>query len=149
MSRADGYMHRAYVDFFRDWRAGSTAAQRRMAFTRTVPGTMPVTHRLLPIFGAGSGTLGEDIGSLGEDLVAVSLVTDPFGDFEPAMLRTAFPDRCFPFKEHLVADLSVSRITAISSQHRREARRALRHFGVELCTVHLSFSMTGCAYIRS
>jgi hypothetical protein len=58
----------------------------------------------------------------------------PFGNFDPEMLRHAFPDRFIPFKEHFVADLSVSRNAAIASHHRHEARRVLRHLRVEVCT---------------
>ena len=137
-----GYMHPAYVDSFRDW--GEPVALPRSGgwlLSRTVPGSdARDAIGCYPVFSCQNwNRLGEDISSLGEDLVAVSLVTDPFGDFEPTTLHTAFPDRCLPFKEHFVADLSKSRSAAISRHHRREAHRALRHFRIEVCASPADF----------
>ena len=137
-----GYLHPAYAASFCDW--GQPLSLPRSGgwlVARTIPGTdARDAMGCYPIFACRCWEgLGEDISSLAQDFVAVSLVTDPFGDFEPQMLQRVFPDRCVPFKEHLVADLSVSRELAVASHHRRNALRALRHFRVDLCTRPLDF----------
>jgi hypothetical protein len=74
-----------------------------------------------------------DLENIGDSLVCVSLVTDPFGEFAPADLKTSFPDVAIPFKEHFVVDLSRSLDTLVNSHHRRNARKALREMRVEEC----------------
>jgi hypothetical protein len=76
--------------------------------------------------------LEADLAQLDDELVAVSLVTDPFGDFEPESLVAAFPDLMEPFKEHHVVDLSEADGSTVKKQHRYYARRALKSVDVEL-----------------
>src|SRR5215510_12316622 len=52
--------------------------------------------------------LRDDLETLGDDLVSLAVVADPFGEHDPAYLRTCFPDVVVPFKEHLVVDLARS-----------------------------------------
>ena len=44
--------------------------------------------------------LGEDIEALGDDLVSISMVLDPFAAWDPSRLQQWFPDVCIPFKQH-------------------------------------------------
>ena len=44
-----------------------------------------------------------DLESIGDDLISLALVTDPFGDYDSAYLRTA-SDLVIPFKEHYIVD---------------------------------------------
>jgi hypothetical protein len=76
--------------------------------------------------------LAADLEEAGRDLVALSLVTDPFCDFggEEA-LREVFPDLARPYKEHFVVDLAVPLGDHLSDHHRRNARRALQLLTVE------------------
>jgi hypothetical protein len=69
--------------------------------------------------------LADDLESLGTDLVSVTIVADPFGGHDPALLRDAFPDVCVPFKEHFVTDLARPVAEVAASHHERNARRAL------------------------
>ena len=73
-----------------------------------------------------------DIENLGEELVSLTLVTDPFGEYDEPYLRRCFPDLVSPFKEHFVIDLEKPRDTGVSRRHRKEARRALRHVSVQV-----------------
>jgi hypothetical protein len=66
----------------------------------------------------------------GDDLVSVTLVTEPFGEYDEAYLRRCFPALVRPFKEHYVVDLGRPRV---SKHHRYYARRALREVTVEVC----------------
>lgn len=55
-------------------------------------------------------TTKNDLDAIGDDLVCLSLVTDPFGEHDTDYLRQCFPDVVVPFKEHAVVDLSQSPI---------------------------------------
>jgi hypothetical protein len=68
-----------------------------------------------------------------EDLVALSIVTDPFGTYTIDELQHCFPDRCFPFKDHFTIDLEQPIDRFVESHHRRYARKALEHICVEQC----------------
>lgn len=77
--------------------------------------------------------LREDLDTIGKDLVSLSLVTDPFGDYDAGYLRICFPDVAVIFKQHFVTDLSRRQESFVNSHHRRNARRALREMSVEKC----------------
>jgi len=77
--------------------------------------------------------LRDDLETLGDDLVSLAVVADPFGEHDPAYLRTCFPDVVVPFKEHLVVDLARSPGTFVDAHHRRNARKALETLAVERC----------------
>jgi hypothetical protein len=68
-----------------------------------------------------------------DELVSVALVTDPFGDFDQALLRRAFHDVVTPFKAHFVTDLRRPFAEIVSRHHRYYARKALERVSVERC----------------
>jgi len=74
-----------------------------------------------------------DLKSIGESLVSLSVVTDPFGEYDLHSLRDCFPEVASPFKEHFVVDLSHDPISFVHPHHRRNARKALQEMRVELC----------------
>ena len=74
-----------------------------------------------------------DLEALGDDLVSLAIVADPFGEHDPAYLRACFPDRVVPFKEHMVLDLSRSPERFVDAHHRRNARKSLACLTVERC----------------
>ncbi len=75
--------------------------------------------------------LREDIDNLGDDLVSLSMVPDPFGEYNEAYLHECFRDVVVPFKEHYVIDLKRPRNEVVSKHHRYYARKALRQLSVE------------------
>lgn len=79
-------------------------------------------------------SLRDDLDALTGELVALSLVADPFGDFTPGYLRECFNAKASPFKEHFVVDLSRSMSTSIASHHRRYAKKGLRELVIERTT---------------
>lgn len=83
--------------------------------------------------------LNVDMENIGDSLVCVSLVTDPFGEYAPADLKACFPDVAFPYKEHFVVDLSRSPDEFVNSHHRRNARKALREIRIEECKSPIDF----------
>jgi hypothetical protein len=68
-----------------------------------------------------------------DDLVCVSLVTDPFGDYDETILEQAFRDVVVPFKAHFVTDLRRPFSDIVSRHHRYYARKALERVAVERC----------------
>ncbi len=83
--------------------------------------------------------LEADLSALPTRLIAVTLVTDPFGDHTPALLARSFPDRCVPYKEHHVTDLSQTDDAIISAHHRRNVRRATAAVAIEPCSAPDAF----------
>lgn len=87
-----------------------------------------------PLFACRSWQdLVADIEDLEDELVSISLVTVPFGEFTPELLGDCFPDIAIPYKEHFVIDLSSPPAEIISRQHRRYARKGLDLLQVERC----------------
>jgi hypothetical protein len=83
--------------------------------------------------------LGVDLQNIGEDLICLSLVTDPFGEYDVTFLRECFPDVTMAFKEHFIVDLSRPLDSFVHSHHRRNARRALSELQVEQCASPIDF----------
>jgi hypothetical protein len=75
--------------------------------------------------------LGDDLEEAGRELVSVVAVTDPFADVDPSTLARWFGDRMIAFKSHRVVDLKAPPESAVSTNHRRNARRALEEVSVE------------------
>lgn len=68
-----------------------------------------------------------------EGLVSLSLVTDPFGNYDSSVLQRCFPDLVSPFKQHFLVELNRPYETFVNSHHRRNARKALSRVTVEDC----------------
>jgi hypothetical protein len=77
--------------------------------------------------------LHTDLEGIGNNLVSLSLVTDPFGEYDARNLRRCFRDVVIPFKEHFVVDLRRPINDIVSRHHRKYVRRALRKVYVEKC----------------
>jgi hypothetical protein len=75
--------------------------------------------------------LSADIAEL-RGIVCLSLVTDPFGNYDESLIRQVFPHHCAPFKNHHVVDLRVPRDLAVSKHHCRNAGRALAQMEVSV-----------------
>ncbi len=78
--------------------------------------------------------LKADLDELGPPLVSLSVVTDPFGNYNPAYLRRCFGDVVIPFKEHFVVELKSPVDSFVCEHHKRNARKGLRHLYIEKCT---------------
>lgn len=85
-----------------------------------------------PLFACGDWSgLPEDLAGI-DDLVSLTVVSDPFGDYDAGLLTRAFPDLVRPFKQHFVADLTRPIGGIASAHHRRNARRARASLVVEV-----------------
>jgi RimJ/RimL family protein N-acetyltransferase len=76
--------------------------------------------------------LATDLEDLGEELVSVALVADPFGDFDRTLLEECF-DIALPFKEHFIADLREPPESIASKHHHKYALKALEETEVRVC----------------
>jgi hypothetical protein len=75
--------------------------------------------------------LAADISALGEEVVTLSVVTDPFGSYDENLLRSCF-HVVRPFKSHFVTDFQHPLNSFLSRHHRRHARNALSEMTVEI-----------------
>lgn len=83
--------------------------------------------------------LHRDLTSIGDELVSLAVVTDPFGEYDPAYLEECFPDVTIPFKEHFVVDLTRPPDTFVNPHHRRNTRKAFAEVTVEECINPIDF----------
>lgn len=134
-SAHSGYADGAYAQSLSEWgeprrlpRSGGTILVRAVPDSPLVDGMGPY-----PLFACRDWEgLGADVDELAGELVTLTLVTDPFANASPDRLAEWFPDRCLPFKDHQVVDLSRPPLESASSHHRRDASRALRRAEVQL-----------------
>jgi Acetyltransferase (GNAT) domain len=130
-----GYMHSRYAESLGEVgipyelaRCGGWMLQRPMPNVPYYDGM-----GCYPLFACQEWSqLHADLEDLRDNIVSLSLVTDPFGEYDTVYLRECF-DLLFPFKEHFVTDLDRTMDTFVSSHHRRYARKAFRVVYVERC----------------
>ena len=71
--------------------------------------------------------------------ISISLVTDPFGNYDMKYLKQCFETIVIPFKEHFVVDLHRPTHTFVCNHHRRYARKALQNLYIERCEQPIQF----------
>ena len=74
-----------------------------------------------------------DFESMGDDLVSLSMIPDPFGDYDVAYLRESFKDLVIPFKQHYVIDMERPVEDIVSRHHRTAIRKAQGKIETEVC----------------
>ena len=131
-----GYLHRGYAQSL------ATFGSPRMlsksggwVLKRKIPG-YPYYDAIgcYPLFFCQDWSqLRFDLANLQSELVSVTLVADPFGEYELGQLQNCF-ELVVPFKEHFVIDLDVPLSKLGSKHHRYYARRASRQVLVEVCS---------------
>jgi hypothetical protein len=131
-----GYQHRSYADSLKEF-----GTLRELPFCggwileRSIPGTSHTDAMgCYPIFCCRDWSkLGQDLDQIGDELVSVTMVADPFGEYDPSFLKECFRDHVVPFKQHFVVDLKIPFETHVSAHHRRNAKKALQELEVEIC----------------
>jgi GNAT acetyltransferase-like protein len=137
-----GYLHRAYVESLREF---GTPLQLPHSGGWLLSRQIPQTDErdamgCYPLFACREWSqVHEDLKELSNELISISLVTDPFGDFDTDHLHQCFPDVMKPFKEHFVTDLEQPVESFVHPHHLRNARKALQHVRVERCIEPLDF----------
>lgn len=75
--------------------------------------------------------LSEDLNNLKSDLVSISLVIGPLMQFPIEIYKDCF-DSFYAYKDHYLLDLSLPLGTVVSSNRRKDARRALQKLTVDI-----------------
>lgn len=103
------------------------------ALRRTIPGTaLSDAMGCYPLFSCRDwSTLPDDLDDLPDDLVSLTLVTDPFAAPSGDELRDVF-DVVLPYKHHFLIDLDRPAETVVARHQRKAARKALRSLTIEV-----------------
>ena len=131
-----GYMHAGYAQALAEFGTPRELPQSRgWILECPIPGFHDHDARgCYPLFACQDWSqLHIDLENLGTRLVSLALVTDPFGEYNPAYLHQCFRDVVFPYKEHHVIDLERPMRSFVSRHHARNVRKALQAIDVERC----------------
>jgi len=136
----EGYLHRTYAESLLEF--GAPLALERCGgwlLKRAIPqADVYDAMGCYPLFACKDWSrLHLDLAQLQDELISVSLVTDPFGEFDSEYLRECFPDVFKPFKQHFVIDLEQP--LEVHPHHLRNVRKASPVVQVERCIQPLEF----------
>jgi len=134
-----GYSHPGYACSLAEF-----GTPRRLArcggwiLERPVPGsTWRDAMGCYPLFTCNDWAhLQSDLDAIGSELVSLSMVTDPFGNYDLDLLRDCF-DLVIPFKKHFARELN--KPLKLSRHHLRYSRKALANVVVEICEEPIRF----------
>lgn len=65
-----------------------------------------------------------DMENLKEEIISLSIVTDPFGQYDKSLLEDTFHDQCYAYKEHYIIDLHKKPSQFISAHHQKNIKIA-------------------------
>jgi hypothetical protein len=131
-----GYMHFGYAESLAEFGVPRELPRcEGWILERQIPGfTYRDAMGCYPLFCCRDWSqLYADLEDLDDELVSLALVTDPFGDYDPAYLRRCFRDVVIPFKKHFVVDLHRPMTDIVSKNRRKKARKVLKEVCVEEC----------------
>ena len=80
-----------------------------------------------------------DFADISGEIVSISLVADPFGNYTAPLLQECF-DKVLTFKEHFIVDLDIPSKDVVTKHHRYYARKSLRGLTVECVTDPVQFT---------
>jgi hypothetical protein len=131
-----GYLHKDYANSLSEF--GSLIELPRShgwILRRQIPGISYCDAMgCYPLFACLDWSqLHADLEDLKNDLICLSVVTDPFSDCDETYLHRCFQDVVMPFKKHYVIDLSRPMDTYLSDHHQRYSNKALQVVSVEKC----------------
>ena len=131
----NGYLHHDYADALSEFgRPIALNKSKGWLLKRQIPFT-PFYDSMgcYPLFACQDWpSLDADFQELEPELVCLSAVTDPFGDYDEDCLRHCFKDVIRPFKQHYVINLIVPLKSYVRDQHQRYAKRALQNVQIDL-----------------
>src|SRR5450759_1275746 len=130
-----GYLHPLYAESLSEFgRLRFMPGSGGWILERAIPGYEACDAMgCYPIFVCRDwGQLSDDLAGVGNDLVSLAIVTDPFGNYTLADLQACFTT-VVPFKGHHVIDLSQSGHAQVSKHHRYYAKKSLERVSEETC----------------
>ena len=131
-----GYLHAGYADSLSEFGSPRPlVASGGWILERDIPGTdARDAMGCYPIFSCRDWSLiRDDLEQIGNRLVSLVLVADPFGNHSKDLLCRTFKDLVIPFKEHFITDVERSPASFVSKHHQYYARKALEEVNVERC----------------
>jgi hypothetical protein len=137
-----GYAHPAYAQSLSEYGVPLELPQSGgWLIKRQIPHTnFSDAMGCYPLFACQNWSgLKADLEQVANDLISVSLVTDPFGDFDISLLDECFPDVMKLFKQHLVVDLEQPLESFVHPHHLRNARKAQQKVEITTCTEPIEF----------
>ncbi len=137
-----GYSHQEYTHSLKEF--GSPIKLKRCdgwILKRQIPGfSYYDAMGCYPLFACRNWSqLHADLEDLDNELICLSIVTDPLGDYNETYLRQCFHDVVIPFKNHFIIDLNRPMKTYVSDHHQRYSRKALQNVYVEKCKTPREF----------
>ena len=137
-----GYLHSDYVDALSEFGTprelsycGGWILQRPIPDFRYKDAMGPY-----PLFCCHDWShLHADVDKIKNDLVSLSLVTDPFGNYDRKYLQQCFKDVVIPFKTHFIIDLAQSPDDFVCNHHQRNIIKANDEVVVEKCAEPIEF----------
>jgi hypothetical protein len=116
------------------------SASQGSLLKRPIPGTSYEDGMgCYPIFVCKNWSkLGADLEHISSQLISVSMVTDPFGNYDHEDLNDIF-DFVLPYKKHFVVDLHRHPEEFVAKHHQRNARKAEQNIRIETCEEPLAF----------
>jgi hypothetical protein len=133
---AGAYLHPSYVQSLQEWgRPRALPQSGGWILERNIPET-PYIDAIgcYPLFMCQHWNgLDKDLLDLGDELVSLAVVTDPFGAYKQEDLLKSF-DKVIRFKEHFVADLELPINEIVSRHHRYYSRKCLELVKIETST---------------
>ncbi len=137
-----GYLHPMYAQSLIEYGAPlELPFSKGWILKRSIPGTNQFDGMgCYPIFACQDwSALGTDLDQVADQLISLSLVTDPFGSYNRQDLAKLFTDIANPYKEHFVVDLHRRPEDFVAAHHQRNAHKALRTVNVEICTEPIKY----------
>jgi hypothetical protein len=131
-----GYLHPGYAESLSEFGAPRELPRcGGWILERQIPGVSDYDAMgCYPLFVCQDWSqLYADLEEIGEKLVSLALVADPFGDYDAAYLYRCFRDVVIPFKKHYIVDLQRPLNEIGGKRHRKHARRAFRTVQVQVC----------------
>lgn len=84
------------------------------------------------------GNLNSDFEKL-HNLASITVVTDPFGNYDMDTMKCCFKNLVVPFKTHFVIDLNRYDVNDISQHHKRNIKGSKQYINVEHCPEPVNF----------
>ena len=131
-----GYLHPLYPQSLIEFgEPVELPASEGWILKRPIPGTSLFDGMgCYPIFVCKRwSNLESDFDQIGGQLVSLSMVTDPFGNYTHEELLRYFKDIANPYKEHFVVDLQQNPKEFVAAHHQRNARKSMKSVKVEIC----------------
>ena len=131
-----GYLHSAYTRSLSEFgEQVELPASKGWILKRPIP-EKPFYDGMgpYPIFTCEDWSgLGKDLDYIGDQLVSLSLVSDPFGQYSQEDLLRYFKDIARPYKEHFIVDLRQHPQMFVARHHQRNAHQALQKVRIDIC----------------